>query len=90
MLSRHRISLPSSAQPLDDYQLSTLNHQRHLSRIVAGSDVFSRQSDGTTIAAQYAREGIPLKPANMDRINGWAEILQRLGDPSIYDGQVLK
>jgi phage terminase large subunit len=51
-----------------------------LRRIVAGTDVFSRQSDGTTIAGQYAREGIPLKPANMDRVNGWAEVLQRLGD----------
>ena len=42
---------------------------------------FSRQSDGTTIAAQYARQGITLRPANMDRVNGWAEVLQRLGDP---------
>jgi hypothetical protein len=51
-----------------------------LRRIVAGTDVFSRQSHGTTIAAQYAREGIPLKPASMDRVNGWAEVLQRVGD----------
>ncbi len=51
-----------------------------LKRIVAGTDVFSRQSDGTTIAGQYAREGITLKPANMDRVNGWAEVMQRLGD----------
>jgi phage terminase large subunit len=53
-----------------------------LRRIVAGTDVFSRQSDGTTIAGQYAREGMTLKPANMDRVNGWAEVLQRLGDVS--------
>jgi hypothetical protein len=52
-----------------------------LQRFVAGADVFSRQSDGTTIAQQYAREGIKLRPANMDRVNGWAEVLQRLGDP---------
>jgi len=51
-----------------------------LRRFVAGTDVFSRQSDGTTIAAQYGREGITLRPANMDRVNGWAEVLQRLGD----------
>jgi len=49
-------------------------------RFVAGADVFSRQSDGTTVAAQYARQGIRLSCANTDRINGWAEILQRLGD----------
>jgi hypothetical protein len=50
---------------------------------VAGADVFSRQSDGTTIAQQYQREGIKLRPANTDRINGWAEILQRLGEANI-------
>ena len=26
-------------------------------------------------------QGITLRPANMDRVNGWAEVLQRLGDP---------
>jgi phage terminase large subunit len=51
-----------------------------LRRFVAGADVFSRQSDGTTIAQQYAREGINLRPGNTDRVNGWAEVLQRLGD----------
>ncbi len=51
-----------------------------LKRIVAGADVFSRQSDGTTIAAQYSRQGISLRVANTDRVNGWAEILQRFGD----------
>ena len=51
-----------------------------LKRIVAGADVFSRQSDGTTIAAQYAKLGISLRVANTDRVNGWAEILQRFGD----------
>jgi len=49
-------------------------------RFVAGADVFSRQSDGTTIAAQYARQGITLRVANTDRVNGWAELLHRLGD----------
>ena len=51
-----------------------------LKRFVAGSDVFSRQSDGSTVAAQYAKLGLRLQPANMERVNGWAEILQRLGD----------
>ncbi len=51
-----------------------------LKRFVAGADVFSKQSDGTTVAAQYAKHGIKLTCANTDRINGWAEILQRLGD----------
>jgi hypothetical protein len=51
-----------------------------LRRFVAGADVFSKQSDGTTVAAQYGKLGIRLQPANMDRINGWAEILHRFGD----------
>jgi hypothetical protein len=51
-----------------------------LKRFVAGADVFSRQSDGTTIAAQYSKLGITLRCANTDRVNGWAEILQRFGD----------
>lgn len=53
-----------------------------LKRFVAGADVFSRQSDGTTIAAQYAKHGITLWCANTDRINGWAEILTRFGEVS--------
>jgi hypothetical protein len=53
-----------------------------LKRFVAGADVFSRQSDGTTIAAQYGRQGIRLSCANTDRVNGWAEVLSRLGEPS--------
>ena len=54
-----------------------------LKRFVAGADVFSRQSDGTTIAAQYAKLGITLRPANTDRVNGWAEILTRFGEPNV-------
>jgi len=55
--------------------------EKELKRFVAGADVFSRQSDGTTIAQQYARQGINLRVANTDRVNGWAEILHRFGDP---------
>ena len=52
-----------------------------LRRFVAGADVFRRQGDGTTIAGQYAREGITLRPASMDRVNGWAAVLQGFSDP---------
>jgi hypothetical protein len=67
MLARHKIS---------DRKLELTD----LKRFVAGADVFSRQSDGTTIAAQYAKHGIALRCANVDRVNGWAEVLQGLGD----------
>ena len=46
---------------------------------MSGADVFGRQWDGTTIAQQYAQLGIQLTCANMERVNGWAEILRRLG-----------
>ncbi len=72
MLGRHAVGVGQAKRPL------TLTD---LKRFVAGADVFSRQSDGTTVAAQYARQGITLRVANSDRINGWAEILHRLGDP---------
>jgi phage terminase large subunit len=51
-----------------------------LSRFVAGVDVFSKRQDGSTVAKDYAGCGIYLKPANNDRVNGWAEILRLLGD----------
>ena len=44
-----------------------------LKRFVAGADVFSRQSDGKSVASQYAALGVKLRPASMDRVNGWAD-----------------
>jgi hypothetical protein len=76
MLARHKIG---------DRKLEISD----LKRFVAGADVFSRQSDGTTIAAQYAREGITLRPASMDRVNGWAAVLQGLGDTDAKIGAKL-
>src|ERR1017187_2898577 len=46
----------------------------------AGAAGFGRESDGSTAASQYARLGIALRAANMERVGGWAEILHRLGD----------
>jgi len=69
LLQRHGLSLQGR------YSLSP-------KYFVAGADVFARQSDGLTIAKQYADLGIHLRLANTDRINGWAEILKRLGDPA--------
>ncbi|HST21679.1 MAG TPA: phage terminase large subunit [Blastocatellia bacterium] len=49
---------------------------------VAGDDVFSKKGDsqGKTIADQYKENGIKLKEADDDRINGAAEFLELLGD----------
>src|SRR6185295_8328570 len=73
MLGRHKVG--SREQGARSLELGDLK------RFVAGADVFSKQSDGTTVAAQYARLGIKLTCANTDRVNGWAEILGKLGEP---------
>ena len=52
-----------------------------LHTFVAGVDVFAKRDDGPTVAQKYKAQGIRLRPANMDRVNGWAEMLERLGDP---------
>jgi phage terminase large subunit len=46
----------------------------------AGADVFAKKQSGGTVADDYARNKVKLRPANMDRINGAAEILRRMGD----------
>ena len=67
-----------------------------LRRFVAGADVFSRQGDGSTVAQQYARHGIKLAPASMDRLNGWAAVQQGFGDaendvrPTLFSHQRCK
>jgi phage terminase large subunit len=74
MIGQHRIEPPGYRErklQLEDLQ-----------RISAGSDVFSRQPDGTTIADQYRKHGIKLTCAYVDRIQGWALIQELLGNPS--------
>ncbi len=53
-----------------------------ISRDFAGADIFARERDGASVAAQYRDLGLDLRPANTQRIAGWAEILSLLGDPS--------
>lgn len=79
MLARHRVPVESRSLRVEKPETRPLEIS-DLKRFVAGADVFSRQSDGTTIAAQYAKHGITLRCANTDRVNGWAEILTRFGD----------
>lgn len=49
----------------------------------AGADCFARresEEDAPTIDQRYKAEGITLKPANVNRISGWSEMSERLGD----------
>lgn len=52
-----------------------------LNYIFAGSDLFRKESDGGTVAAQFADLGLKLRPANTNRVQGWAAIQEHLGDP---------
>lgn len=54
---------------------------RDLKSVVAGHDVFAKERDGKSVADDYHTHGIDLKPANIERINGWAEMMNLLGDP---------
>lgn len=50
-------------------------------RFLVGSDAFTKKgTSGTSIADQWRSAGFDPEPANMDRINGAAEVLRRLGD----------
>jgi phage terminase large subunit len=90
MLARHRVSEECRVQSAEcgmgerrssgEWAGSRPLELGDLSRFVAGADVFSRQGDGLTVAQQYARHGVFLRPASMDRLNGWAEVQQGLGD----------
>jgi len=71
MFHHHQVSLTKS-----------YSYDIDFSRFVAGADVFAKQFDGLTIADQYSKLGIKLRPANTDRVNGWAAILHALGDPN--------
>jgi phage terminase large subunit len=85
MLARHRVA--NGQWPTANGKGETRPLELgDLKRFVAGADVFSRQSDGTTIAAQYAKHGITLRCANTDRVNGWAEIMNRFGEVSATPG----
>ncbi len=51
-------------------------------RIFAGGDLFSHRFDGSTLAAHFSTLGVRIHPANTNRVQGWAEIQTRLGDPA--------
>lgn len=61
-------------------------HGRNIADIAvfAGADVFANKgdADAKTIAQQYLSFGVSMVPAPMDRISGWGEMLDLLGDPA--------
>jgi hypothetical protein len=53
--------------------------------VYAGGDVFA-ESRGGSVADDYAKEGIDLTTANMNRVEGASEFLSRLGQYEASDG----
>jgi hypothetical protein len=76
---RHHLFTCAPGSP--EYKFFRVNEACSLTRISAGGDLFSAQFDGSTIANQFAAQGLRIMPANLNRALGWAEIQQRLGDP---------
>jgi phage terminase large subunit len=73
--------------------LDRLGIPRHrLRRIVAGHDVFASRGDsqGKTIAEQYKALGWVFEHAQIDRINGAAALLGRLGNPALGQAPTFK
>ena len=73
--------VPHHAQRIREITAVLNRDVSNLTAFVAGHDVFAQRgsADGRTIADQYADEGIVLDRANIDRINGAAEMLRRIG-----------
>ena len=54
-----------------------------LEGIFTGSDTFAEESDGVSIAQKFEAAGVTLQSANMERVNGWGEITELLGDSEV-------
>ena len=48
--------------------------------IAAGADCFKVDKDGATIASEYLENGIFLTRTQIDRVNAWAQMQERLGN----------
>ncbi len=90
MLQRHKIS-PDGRKPFASdgrspmpviYPPGHVFYRRFLARFVAGADLFSRESNGSTIASHFSGLGVTPRAACSHRVDGWAAVQQRLGVPN--------
>jgi hypothetical protein len=86
MCQRNRIYVGDPKSPLMGE--GTKVRRRHdppyswrIRQISAGGDLFHTQANGGTIATEFDNLHISIRPANTNRVQGWAAIQQRLGDP---------
>ena len=50
--------------------------------IAAGRDCFAKDKDGKNVASEYEENGITLTPVQIDRVNAWSQMQERIGDVS--------
>lgn len=82
---RNKWPVRDHAAAMDDLLEQLGIEKARLRAIVAGRDAFdgSKDSSGKSIADQYAAHGYTMTKANIDRINGWAALRERLGNPDV-------
>ena len=78
---RNRTLIPAHAKALDAMLARHGLPKHRISKVAAGHDVFSARPNGSSVAKDYAAHGWTLTEADVDRINGAAELLKLLGDP---------
>lgn len=80
---RSRLLVADTAECLDGMLGRHGIPRSRLSKVVAGRDVFGTERDGGSVAKDYESHGWLLQGANVDRVNGAAEILRRLGGQAL-------
>lgn len=85
-IAEYKASRKLVSEHADRIKEITLRMDRTMNDIVAwvaGHDIYQNRGahpDGLTIAEQFQQNGITWAQANIDRINGAAELVNRLGD----------
>jgi phage terminase large subunit len=80
MLQRYGLCELTDSTVTNPYRMIKRGSLR-LRKVAAGADIFAKRGGETerSIANMFGERGLSLVPAIMDRVNGWGQILQRLG-----------
>ncbi len=73
--------IPRHADALDEMLARHGLRKAQIENFVAGGDVFAENEEGETVADKWQARGWQIERADMARITGWGEMLERFGDP---------
>lgn len=81
----HKTSVRDHASAMDGLLARLGVDKSRIREIVAGTDCFdgTKDTSGQSIADQYGEYGFHFSRANTDRINGWMQLRERLGNPAV-------